>query len=103
MIIKGHGRDLVRLQLRGVDPQRVGPLDGGADPPLGHDLKHPGLGQPGDVPVDAAGRHVGQLSRELLDRQGPLSEERLDDAQPHRVQQQVRTSHNERLTQTPHY
>jgi len=46
--------------------KRVGALGGRTDPPLGDDLKDAGLGQAGDVTVDGAGGHVGQLDGELL-------------------------------------
>ena len=54
------------------------------------------------VPVDAGGGHVGQLGRELAGGERPVAEERLDDAQPHRVQEQVSAGHHLSLAQLIH-
>jgi len=95
---RAHLRDLARLQLGGVDPEGVGALGDAADAPLGHDVQHPGFSEPRHVAVDAGGGHVGQLGGELAGGEGAVPEERLDDAQPHRVQQQVSASHGPSLT-----
>jgi hypothetical protein len=93
VLLAAHGARLARLDLRRGGPQRVRPLDGAAHPALGHDLQNAGAGQEGDVAVQAARRHVLQLGGELAGGQRPVAEERLDDAQPHRVQQQVSACH----------
>ena len=89
----GHGRGLARLDLRGEQTQRVGTLDRATDPALGHHLEHPGIGEPGDVTVQAPGGHVVEFGGELARGQRPVTEERLDYAKPHRVQQQIRACH----------
>ena len=102
MLLQAHGRDLAGLNLGGEQPEHVGALGDAADAPLGHHVQHPGLGEAAHVTVDAGGGHVGQFGRELAGSEGPVAEERLDDAQPHRVQEQVSASHDPSLAQTIH-
>ena len=52
-----------------------------------------GVGEDGDVPVEAGRRHVGQQLVQLSGGQHAVAEERLDDAQPDRVEQQVGGRH----------
>ena len=49
----------------------------------------PALVEQGDVAVEAASGHVVELGGELGGGERPVAEESLDDAEPHRVQQQV--------------
>jgi len=93
VLVGRHGPGLAGLDLGGVQTQGVGALHGAADPPLGDDLKHSGPGQQGDVPVEAARGHIVELGGELARGQRPVAQERLDDAEPHRVQQQVGGGH----------
>jgi hypothetical protein len=43
--------------------------------------------------VQAAGRHIGKLAAELGRRERTVAEERLDDAEAHRVQEQIGGRH----------
>jgi hypothetical protein len=76
-----------------IDAQGVRALHGPAHPSLGHHVQHPALGEEGDVPVQAAPRQVGQLGGELARRQPPATQERLQDAQAHRMDEQVDSRH----------
>ena len=102
MLFQAHRGDLARLYLGGEQPEHVGPLGDAADAPLGHHVQHPGLGEAAHVPVDAGGGHVRQLGGELAGSERPVPEERLDNAQPHRVQEQVSASHPPSLAQSIH-
>ena len=93
VLVAGHGSGFGRSNPRGEEPKRVRPLDGAPDPAFRDHLQHPGLGQKRDVAVEAACGHLGKLGRELGGGQSPITQEGLDDAKPHRVQQEVGAGH----------
>ena len=88
MLLGGHRGGFARLDTCRSLPQRVGALDGAPDPVLGGNLEQPGPGQQRDVAVQAPGGNIVEFGGELSGGQRPVAEERLDNAQPHRVQQQ---------------
>jgi hypothetical protein len=51
-------------------------------------------GQAGNVAVDAGGRHVVEFGHHLAGGQFPAVEERLNDAQPYRMQQELSARHD---------
>ena len=93
VLLGAHGRHLVGLQLGRCRSQPVRPLDRAPHPPLGHHLQHSGLGQQGHMPVQTADGHIAQFVGEFGGRERPVAEKCLDDAEPYRVQQQVRAGH----------
>ena len=83
--------------MRGRRSQHVGALQCTADAALADDGQHPAVDEAGDVPVEAAGRHVRELSPKLGRGERSVAEEGLHDAQPDRVQKQVSAGHKRSL------
>jgi hypothetical protein len=93
VVCRGHRRDLTHPDLCCHDPQGVGALDRTADAPLGNNLKNPSLGETRDVAVEAPSWYVIELRGELGGGESSVAQKRLDDPQPHRVQEKVCAGH----------
>ena len=97
MLVGGHPGDFVQAEVRGRRSQHAGALQRTADAAPADDGEHPAVDETGDVPVQAAGRHVRELSPKLGRGQRSIAEEGLHDAQPDRVEKQVSASHKPNL------
>jgi len=83
--------------VRGRRSQHVGALQCTADAALADDGQHPAVDEAGDVPVQAAGRDLGELALKGGRGERSVAEEGLNDAQPDRVEKQVSASHKPSL------
>ena len=83
--------------------QPVRALDNTPDTALGNHLETPACASRATCRYRLPGLHSPELRRQLPGGERTITQERLDDAQAHRMQQEVRTRHNEMLTQTLHY
>ena len=93
MVVRRHRRHLVGLHLRGCRKEGVGALDGAADPAFGDDAEHTGVGEGGDVAVEASDGHVTELAGELRGGELAIAEERLDDAEADGMEEEVCAGH----------
>jgi hypothetical protein len=80
-------------------PKGVSALDYAVDLALCDDLQHAGVGQDGDMPVQAAGWHVPEFFSELGGSERPVPEEGFQYPQPDRVEQKVSARHRPQVSE----
>ena len=85
MLLRGHCGNLIRLNLGRGDPEHVRAFDDRVDSTLGDDVEDTGLCEQRHVAIDAPGRDVAHFGGQLRSGERVVTEERLDDAEPHRM------------------
>ena len=89
VVLQRHRGGRLPVDDRPRPVQTVATFDSAVHPMLAHDFEHPRLGQQGDMAVDSGLGNIGQSGAQLGGGAHAPARHRVDDAQPHRVQEQV--------------
>ena len=93
MIVEGHVRDGLRVELSTFAIKSVVALDRAADDLLIDDDEDGRFCEQRDVPVDGGLRDVGQASAHFGGRPRSVARKGIDDPDPDRVQEQLEDVH----------